>query len=115
MGYAGVVTSEMFGLSAALDTFTQDLLQRKRRLSAKEILSESEKKELSDLTKELDSYGFRYQVRDPELKKELKGYLTFEQSGNESSGQLSSAEDEEKAERLVRLALKQKSGKDRDA
>lgn len=115
MGYAGVVTSEMFGLSAALDTFTQNLLQKKRRLSAKETLSEEDKKELSDLTKELDSYGFRYQVRDPELKKELEGYLTFEQSDIKSSDQPSSAEDEEKAERLVRLALEQKYGKDRDA
>ncbi|HCE21061.1 MAG TPA: chromosome segregation protein SMC, partial [Hyphomonas sp.] len=72
MGYAGVVTSEMFGLNAALDTYTQDLLAKKRRLSAKETLSDEERSQLGQINEELQTYGFRYEVRDPETKKVLQ-------------------------------------------
>ena len=115
MGYAGVITSEMFDLSAALDTYTQDLLQRKRRLSAKEVLTDDDGEELAKLTEELDGYGFRYQVRDPELRDKLKGYLEIREDNNRHSEHLDTRSREEKAERLVKQALEEKSGNDHDA
>jgi ABC-type multidrug transport system ATPase subunit len=65
MGYAGVITSAMFGLSAALDTTTQELLEKQRVLSAKEQLDVAEQYELEGITARLGSLGFRYQMRDP--------------------------------------------------
>ena len=115
MGYAGVITSEMFDLSAALDTYTQDLLEKKRRLSGKDSLSDDETRELRKLTDELDGYGFRYQVRDPELRDKLRDYLENREDIGQHPEQLEARSDEEKAGRLVNQALEEKPGKDRDA
>ena len=115
MGYAGVITSEMFDLSAALDTYTQDLLEKKRRLSGKDNLSDDETRELRKLTDELDGYGFRYQVRDPELRDKLRDYLENREDIGQHPEQLEARSDEEKAGRLVNQALEEKPGKDRDA
>jgi predicted ATPase len=65
MGYAGVITSKMFGLSAAVDTTTQELLERQRALSGKEKLNPAERQDLQNITFKLDSLGFRHQMRDP--------------------------------------------------
>ena len=48
-----VMTSEMFGLSAALDTHTQDLLARKRHISGQDELSEDDRKALKEINEEL--------------------------------------------------------------
>ncbi|PCI04646.1 MAG: chromosome segregation protein SMC [Hyphomicrobiales bacterium] len=102
MGYAGVVTSEMFGLNAALDTHTQALLAKKRQLSAKDELSAKDKSELKAINDELQTYGFRYEVRDPEIKKALQASDT---ELAPSQGSEVSAEHQEKALRLIRDAL----------
>ncbi len=103
MGYAGVVTSEMFGLSAALDTYTQGLLAKKRRLSSKDELSNEERTELRTINEELQTYGFRYEVRDPEIKKIL-------QESDLDAGFYDPTEDDQdqrdKALRLINDALK---------
>jgi predicted ATPase len=108
MGYAGVVTSEMFGLNAALDTYTQDLLQKKRRLSALETLASEDEIELRQLTNELESYGFRYEVRNPFLRAELirgadRGDPEFKPVLDSNS-----ETDMQKADRLIRKALGEK-------
>ena len=72
MGYAGVITSEMFGLNAAVDTTTQKLLEIQRILSVKSQLSEREKADLEDATSKLETLGFRYQMRDPVYTEYLK-------------------------------------------
>jgi len=46
MGYAGVVTSEMFDLNAALDTHTQNRLEEQRILAAQAELTQAEKSQL---------------------------------------------------------------------
>jgi hypothetical protein len=51
MGYAGVITSEMFDLNAAVDTTTQKLLETQRVLSARTQLSDVEKEELGRATR----------------------------------------------------------------
>ena len=102
MGYAGVVTSEMFGLNAALDTYTQDLLAKKRHLSAKEALTDEERSQLGQINEELQTYGFRYEVRDPGTKRALQ---QSDQEFRSSVGAEATVEDEEKARRLVQKAL----------
>lgn len=102
MGYAGVMTSEMFGLSAALDTHTQDLLVRKRHLSGKDVLSEDDRKTLKEINEELQTYGFRYEVRDPELKEALR---RLDQEAMPVSEREELPDEAEKARRLVQNAL----------
>jgi predicted ATPase len=102
MGYAGVVTSEMFGLNAALDTYTQDLLAKKRQLSAREELSEEEKRDLKVINEELQTYGFRYEVRDPEIKKALQ---EMDRGSEPATEYEVNPDDKDKALRLIRDAL----------
>lgn len=104
MGYAGVVTSEMFGLNAALDTYTQGLLLQKRQLSAIGILSDDQRSQLQTINEELQTFGFRYEVRDPEAKAMLQ--RADEEFRGEGTNR-SSTNDEDKARRLVQKALRE--------
>ena len=80
MGYAGIVTSDMFGLAAALDQHTQELLERKRKLTLKDDpLSSSEREELEQINLELDGYGFRYAMRDPLFEEYLRARYAFDE------------------------------------
>ena len=102
--YEGVMTSEMFGLNAALDTHTQDLLARKRHISRQDVLSEDDRKTLKEINKELQTYGFRYEVRDPELREALRR-LDQEATLIERE---ELPDEAEKARRLVQNALKKR-------
>jgi len=72
MGYAGVITSELFGLDAAVDSHTLALLDEKRQLSLIESLNAQDRERLNTLNKELLSYGFRFEMRDPVYTEYLK-------------------------------------------
>ncbi|XXJ18892.1 AAA family ATPase [Desulfovibrio caledoniensis] len=73
MGYSGIVTSDMFGLAAALDNHTLKLLEDRRKISLKDgPLSDVEKAELARIEKELKPYGFRHEARDPMFRDYLK-------------------------------------------
>jgi predicted ATPase len=107
MGYAGVITSSMFGLSAALDTTTQELLEKQRVLSAKEQLDVAEQHELEVITARLGSLGFRYQMRDPVYTEYLRA--RSEQADNimHNTDAQDAQIDPDLARRLVREALAQ--------
>lgn len=60
MGYAAIVTSEMFGIASTLDRPTQHDLEMQRLLSMKKELSFDEKTELDKINKRLDRLGFRF-------------------------------------------------------
>ncbi|WP_421475898.1 AAA family ATPase [Agrobacterium tumefaciens] len=107
MGYAGVVTSEMFGLSAALDTYTQGLLAKKRRLSSKSELTDDERNDLRTINEELQTYGFRYEVRDPEIKKILQDADLGVEYADPA---VDDPQQKEKALRLVKNALSKREG-----
>jgi predicted ATPase len=107
MGYAGVITSSMFGLSAALDTTTQQLLEKQRVLSAKEKLDVSEKHELKVITARLGSLGFRYQMRDPVYKEYLRARSEHADSELHNTDAQDAQIDPDLARRLVREALAQ--------
>jgi predicted ATPase len=80
MGYAGIVTSDMFGLAAALDQHTQELLERKRKLTLKdEALTVGEREDLEQINLELDGYGFRYAMRDPLFEEYLRARYGFDE------------------------------------
>lgn len=108
MGYAGVVTSELFGLEAAVDSHTQALLEEKRLLATKEeTLTEAERERLSLVNDELLSYGFRFEMRDPVYTEYLKArYSDTQVPPSSPDGPSNPAREREKAKRLVDEALR---------
>jgi predicted ATPase len=112
MGYAGVITSKMFGLSAAVDTTTRKLLEIQRILSGKEQLSEIEKRELEAATAKLETLGFRHQMRDPVYTEYLRARseeaVMLKLRTSENAHKL----DPDDARRLVRKALEEMGGEE---
>ena len=109
MGYAGIVTSDMFGLAAALDTHTQELLETKRQLSLKETpLTETERNQLEQINLELDGYGFRYAMRDPLFEEYLRARYGFDeaQPSEKKLVKFLSAERKAKARELIEIAAR---------
>jgi predicted ATPase len=107
MGYAGIITSDMFGLAAALDTHTQELLEEKRQLSLKETpLTPDERARLEQINLELDGYGFRYTMRDPLFEEYLRARFRFDeaQPPKKKLVKLPSAERRAKARKLIEIA-----------
>ena len=72
MGYAGIITSDMFGLDAALDSYTQNLLEEKRQITLHEDITQENKERLAKINLELENYGFRYASRDPLFEEYLR-------------------------------------------
>jgi len=114
MGYAGVITSELFGLEAAVDSHTQKLLEDKHRLAAKDgVLTDAEKAELTAINEELEIYGFRYEVRDPVFTEYLKARYRSDGSKEISERETASPEEQRaRARQLVEQALEAAKAKD---
>lgn len=109
MGYAGIVTSDMFGLASTLDSHTQKLLEEKRQLTLKDsTLSEVERERLETINLELEGYGFRYSMRDPLYEEYLRARYDVD-SGLPSRGKIShlpSPERKMKAKELIQKAAR---------
>ncbi|MEH6786871.1 MAG: AAA family ATPase [Paracoccus sp. (in: a-proteobacteria)] len=111
MGYAGVVTSEMFDLNAAVDTTTQKLLETQRTLSAKSRLTKTEKEELLEATNKLEDFGFHYQMRDPVYTEYLRARAERTALVASDTVQKAKSLDPDEARKLVEGALTRSSGK----
>lgn len=72
MGYAAIVTSDMFGIASTLDQSTQLLLEEQRAFAAKETLSSAEQHELDSINAKLDRLGFRFFHPDDEYSRYLR-------------------------------------------
>lgn len=72
MGYAAIVTSDMFGIASSLDLPTQELLEKQRAFAAKDTLSQDEQLELDDINVRLDRLGFRFFHPDDEYSRYLR-------------------------------------------
>jgi predicted ATPase len=72
MGYAAIVTSDMFGIASSLDGSTQLLLEQQRALSVAESLTAEEQKALDKVNSELNRLGFRFFHPDDEFSRYLR-------------------------------------------
>lgn len=72
MGYAAIVTSDMFGIASSLDQSTQVLLETQRAFAAKEKLTAGEQLELDSINAQLDRLGFRFFHPDDEYSRYLR-------------------------------------------
>jgi energy-coupling factor transporter ATP-binding protein EcfA2 len=107
LGVAGVLTSEMFGLSSTLDEATRELLEKQRRIAGSESLSDGQKIELEQVNAELETLGFRYQVRDEHFSEYLKGrhQLDLEQTAPGVARSGPSQVPDERVKELVKEAV----------
>lgn len=72
MGYAAIVTSDMFGIASSLDQPTQLLMEQQRAYSAKQNLTEIEQRNLDEINGKLDRLGFRFFHPDDEFSRYLR-------------------------------------------
>ncbi len=72
MGYAAIVTSDMFGIASSLDQPTQELLEAQRAFAAKERLTADEQRQLDGINVQLDRLGFRFFHPDDEYSRYLR-------------------------------------------
>ncbi|WP_275166489.1 AAA family ATPase [Citrobacter koseri] len=72
MGYAAIVTSDMFGIASSLDQPTQLLLEKQRAFASKESLLPDELRELDIINLQLDRLGFRFFHPDDEYSRYLR-------------------------------------------
>ena len=72
MGYAAIVTSDMFGIASSLDQPTQELLETQRAFAAKERLTPHEQCELDGINAQLDRLGFRFFHPNDEYSRYLR-------------------------------------------
>jgi predicted ATPase len=100
MGIAALLTSDVYGLRSQLDIQTLELLDQKRKLATKEVLSEQERAELHELNAKLAGLDFTNVVRDPLYERFVKAMSDAE--GKE--GLLSPVLSEEQRKRRDKLA-----------
>lgn len=72
LGYAAIVTSDMFGIASTLDNSTQLLLEKQRAFAAKRVLAPLEQKELDSVNEQLNRLGFRFFHPDDEFSRYLR-------------------------------------------
>lgn len=118
MGYAGIITSDMFGLATSVDSYTEDLLERKRQITAKdEALTTTEKADLQSINLELENLGFRFSNRDRVFEEYLRARYEFDSraESKQKIDQLPSDEKRAASKKLIQQALaklKQESGEE---
>lgn len=115
MGYAAIVTSDMFGLPAAIDRSTLELLEKKRELTIKEDpLTDEERNELADVNEKLEGYGFGYETRDPIYTEYLRARYEYDaaQDINQQMSNLPISERKARAKRLIERALARRQSQD---
>jgi AAA domain, putative AbiEii toxin, Type IV TA system len=107
LGVAGLLTSDMFGLSSTLDQKTQALLERQRALSASEELTEADKVKLEELNGQLEGLGFWHQMRDPEYTRFIKerDRLFKEQVGSQPTAEVARGEPPPAIKELIKEAV----------
>ena len=72
LGFAAIVTSDMFGISSTLDRSTQLLLERQRTFAARDTLTQDEQEALDEVNRELEQLGFRFFHPDEEYSRYLR-------------------------------------------
>ena len=110
LGVAGILTNEFFGLPTTLDRETQEKLEERNRLAAKERLGEKltkeEKEKLKKYTHELELLGFGWQFRDKTYQKVLEKLYKKEKEINKNIYEL----EDEKFDELIIEILKELEG-----
>jgi predicted ATPase len=106
LGVAGLLTSEMFGLRSTLDSYTLDLLDRKRELAVADELSHDDLKQLDELNDKLAKLGFVSSHRDP-LFESFEKVMTESEEYGQLRKTVLTPEEVRQQQELARKVLKQ--------
>jgi predicted ATPase len=107
MGFAGILTSDMFGLRSTLDLPTLRLLDEKRQLAIKESLTENEKDRLAHLNRELDdNLGITKVIRDPLYQLFVDAWTKQKQVNKSKSEITISKEDRQRRKQIAEEIIK---------
>lgn len=115
MGYAGILTSDMFGLGSTLDEYTSNLLRERRSILEKEILSDVDKQNLAKLNKDIDDLGFSTAHWDEDyreylqLRKRIYPEIFHQEAGNNPEAV---KDRREKAAEIIRRILEREESAD---
>lgn len=118
LGYAAIVTSDMFGIASTLDQPTHLLLERQRAYAGKQQLTPKELSELSNINDQLSRLGFRFFHPDEEYSRylRLRSDAMREDLGLDdpellasASVQMTANEREKLGERLIREMVAEQS------
>lgn len=110
LGYAAIVTSDMFGIASTLDQPTQELLEQQRIYAGFQQLADDQQAALDVINEKLDRLGFRFFHPDAEYSRYLRvrGALLRERFETDdidalvdNTVSLSNSEREEIATRLI--------------
>ena len=105
LGYAGILTSPIFGLASELDSETLDQLARKKELETKKARTDSEQEELQKLDKEISELGFNETFRDPDYARFLKAWR---QAGESFASQLKDSPEDQASKEAKALEIVRK-------
>jgi hypothetical protein len=72
MGFAGILTSDMFGLTSTLDRYSESLLRERRELIEKEELTPLEYQSLEELDAKIQKLGFTTSHWDHDYEEYLR-------------------------------------------
>jgi hypothetical protein len=112
MGYAGILTSDMFGLGSTLDEYTTNLLRERRAILEKGELDVTDKEKLAELNKTIEELGFSTAHWDEDyreylqLRKSLYPEI-FLETGPETPEVIQTRR--EKAEEIIRKILEKEA------
>jgi len=117
MGYAGILTSDMFGLGSTLDEYTTNLLRDRRGILEKATLNEADRSRLAELNRELDSMGFSTAHWDEDYREYLqlrkKVYPQVFLDTGEGTPEVKKAR-KAKAEEIIRRILEEEAQEKRE-
>ncbi|MBF4366218.1 AAA family ATPase, partial [Vibrio anguillarum] len=71
MGVNGILTSDMFDMATTLDQHTSKVIENRRKLLEKNILTDTEARRLSELNDSLDRLGYSYTHPDEDYRQFL--------------------------------------------
>lgn len=115
MGFAAIITSNMFDLPGSVGLSTLELLEKKRELTIDEgSLTEEERAELEDVNQKLEEYGFGYETRDPLYAEYLRARYEYDahQDVSQQMSNLPLSERKARAKKLVERALAKRQNQD---
>ncbi len=103
LGVDGILTSDLFGLRSALDIPTQHLVDERRELAVKDVLSPQEEERLAQLNEQLSDIDFSIGTRDIDYARFIKEKTTREDAAIRQQVVLTPEQQEEQRRLMLEI------------
>ena len=98
-----ILTSDLFGLRSALDIPTQHLVDERRELAVKDVLSPQEEERLAQLNEQLSDIDFSIGTRDIDYARFIKEKTTQEDAAIRQQVVLTPEQQEEQRRLMLEI------------